>query len=378
MSEKQFRSFFSADPKLQVKAHGRVNLIGEHTDYNGGFVLPTCIPQCTRVHLRARDDRRVRIASLGVPRDESLFEFELGSEKVGSHWSDYVQGVTFVLAREGKKLSGFDCLIESDVPMGSGLSSSAALEVSLLKGLNQLFTLGLDGLHVARLGQLVENDFVGARVGIMDQMAASLGTFGEALFIDTRHLTFERIALPLESVDLIVINSGVAHNHAHGDYNQRRRECEEAARLLNVSELRDLTPADLDRVSALPQPLARRARHVITENDRVLRSVEALKTRDFKTLGRLFDESHLSMRDDYEVSVPQVDRLVELCRAQPAVYGARLTGGGFGGSIVALCKVGSARAVARSVKRDYDRAAGAQATVLVPNLPSVPETDASL
>ena len=208
--------------------------------------------------------------------------------------------------------------------------------------------------------------FVGAMVGIMDQMVVSLGKPGEALFIDTRDLTYQSLPLPLNEVELLVINSGVAHSNANGDYNQRRAESEHACEQLGIKQLRDLGEADLDKLGKLPDNLARRARHVITENARVLSAVDALKARDYDRLGELFLASHASMRDDYLVSVPEIDTLVELCMKHSPVYGARLTGGGFGGSIVALTRMGTGREVGRLVSLEYRSRSGRQATVLVP------------
>jgi galactokinase len=253
--------------------------------------------------------------------------------------------------------------------MGAGLSSSAALEVAILKGLSELSDLGLDPVRVAVLGQRVENEFVGARVGIMDQMESSLGNFGEALFIDTRHMTYKVLPLLSPKMELLVINSGIKHSHASGEYNQRRKECEKACELLGVRELRDLTMSDLPRLNELPTILRRRARHVITENTRVLEAVRALERHEFRALGELFNLSHLSMRDDFEVSIPQIDALVEICQAQSKVFGARMTGGGFGGSIVALVHGGASMDIGEKVVAEYRRRTGFSASILVP-LPS--------
>ena len=359
-----FLALFDRPPTVTADAPGRVNLIGEHTDYNGGFVLPVAIPQRTRVELTPRDDNRARVFSRDLPAD-GLVEFSLGSEAPGRGWLDYVQGVAAVLRLEGHRLGGFDARIQSDVPVGSGLSSSAALEVALLRALRSAFGLAIDDVELARLGQVAENSFVGARVGIMDQMAASLADEHSALFIDTRSLDHRRVPIPADA-ELAVVNSGVAHAHAEGDYNTRRRECEQASERLGVRELRDVDLDGLPRVFRLPAPLDRRARHVITENARVLAAVEALETADLSHLGTLFYESHASMRDDYEVSVPEIDLLVDLARHEPDVYGARLTGGGFGGSVVILARAGLAGTVAKRVAESYQERSGRIPAVLVP------------
>ena len=251
------------------------------------------------------------------------------------------------------------------MPLGSGLSSSAALEVAVLRALRALFGLALDDVRLAQLGQRAENDFVGAPVGVMDQMAASLADDHTALFLDTRTLQYEQVPLPAGGA-LVVINSGVAHNHASGDYRTRRAECEQAAAALGVPQLRDLGLANLPRVASLPEPIARRARHVITEDERVLESVAAMKAGDLRRLGELFAASHASQRDDFEVSVPEIDLLVDLASRESGVFGARLTGGGFGGSIVALVDADVAHAVGSRVSRTYAERSGKTATVLVP------------
>jgi galactokinase len=360
-----FQRQFGYPPSAQSDAPGRVNLIGEHTDYNGGFVLPTAIPQRTHVALAVRPDRTVRVRSTALGAEGELRSYDFGSEHRGGTWLDYIQGVTMLLRQGGFSLSGMDILIDSQVPVGSGLSSSAALTVSLMRGLRQAFSLALNDVAIARFGQRVENEFVGAQVGIMDPMAASLADDGTALFLDARSLHFERVPLP-EGADLVVIHSGVSHSHAAGDYNTRRRECEEAARLLGVPQLRDLTISDLERVQALPPPLNRRARHVVTENARVEQAVAAMRAGDLERLGKLFNASHDSMRDDYEVSIPVIDLLVEFACADPAVYGARLTGGGFGGSVVILAQRDLGSQVAQSLVHRYAQRSGLQARILVP------------
>jgi galactokinase len=344
-------------------APGRVNLIGEHTDYNGGFVLPTAIPQQTRVSLTPSSGRSVAARSANA---DVAGTYILGEEQHRGDWVDYVQGVTWALRDAGfGELRGFDLDVSSDVPLGAGLSSSAALEVAVLRAIRSAFGLELDDVRMALLGQRAENDFVGARCGVMDQMAATLADGATALFLDTRSLEFRRVPLPRDA-DLVVIHSGVSHEISGGDYNTRRAECEEAARRLGVPELRDLGLADLDRVMALDEPLGRRARHVVTEDARVLEAVDALEHADLRRLGQLFYASHASMRDDFEVSVPAVDLLVESAHADADVYGARMTGGGFGGSVVMLARPGSGRSAADRIARVYAERSGRAPTVLVP------------
>jgi galactokinase len=359
-----FHFLFGREPSVAADAPGRVNLIGEHTDYNGGFVLPTCIPQRTQVELAPRTDRRVRVASIGV--SAAVEEYALGEERSGRGWLDYVQGVTQILANDEHDFGGFDARIASNVPVGSGLSSSAALTVSLMRALRMAFAIDIEDLPVARTAQRVENQFVGAQVGIMDPMVCSLGDGEHALFIDARDFSYQRVALP-KNAELVVINSGLAHQHSAGDYNTRRSECERACSLLGIRQLRDLKTADLPRLAVLPEILQRRARHVITENDRVLAAVEAFQSGDLVTAGRLFFASHDSQRDDYQVSIPEVDLLIDLARPESGVYGARLTGGGFGGSVVLLVKAGCGRIVGGRIAEQYAVKTGLRATVLVPS-----------
>jgi galactokinase len=365
LSDPSFEALFGRQPSAVGEAHGRVNLIGEHTDYNGGYVLPTAIPQLTRVELTPREDDLARVASAEMGSPGEVVEFRVGGEQPRRGWVDYVQGVTKFLAEAGHRPGGFDLRVSSTVPIGSGLSSSAALEVATMRALRDAFGLDLDAVAMARIGRRAENEFVGAQTGIMDQMAASLADQGTALFLDTRSLAYQKVPLPPDA-DLIVLNSGVAHNHARGDYNTRRGECERAVARLGVAELRDVPVSDLARVEALPEPLNRRARHVVTEDERVLAAVDAMRHGDVVRLGALFYESHDSMRDDYEVSVPEIDLIVDLARRDRDVYGARLTGGGFGGSVVALARLGAGRAAAERLAAAYARESGQNPTVLVP------------
>jgi galactokinase len=274
-------------------------------------------------------------------------------------------GTTVALANSGRPIAGFDAVIASDVPVGAGLSSSAALEVALLRALRQAFSLELDDVTLARIGRAAETDFVGAPIGIMDQMAASLGDERTALFIDTRSLEFTRHALPPEG-ELVVVDSGVAHDHATGDYATRRNECERAAAILDVELLRDVT--NVAQLDVLPDVLRRRARHVVTENARVLEAVARLGSGDLERLGELLNASHASLRDDFEVSVPLVDRLVSIAQADADVFGARMTGGGFGGAIVAFARKGRGRDAGRRILEQY----GHRGRLLVPPSQGVP------
>jgi galactokinase len=280
-------------------------------------------------------------------------------------WADYVRAMAWALDLR-RFDRGFDARIESTLPLGSGLSSSAALLVATGRAIREAFHLELDDLAIAVLARKAETDFVGAPVGIMDQMACSLADTSAALFIDTRSLTYTRVPLPA-GVELLVIDSGVRHNHASGDYRVRRDECHRAAALLGVKTLRDVALNDVRAINDLPDPLNRRARHVVTENARVLATVDALGAGNLKEVGRLFFESHASMRDDFEVSVPAVDALVDTAGAMDGVYGARLTGGGFGGAIVAMTDAGRAAAIGEAITLQHNRHSSHRAAVLVPN-----------
>lgn len=368
-----FARRFARDPETTARAPGRVNLIGEHIDYNGGSVLPTVIPQCACVAIAAREGTEIRAASedLGA----SLESFSLESETPRGSWIDYVQGATQLLRVEGAPVGGFDAWIRSDVPIGSGLSSSAALLVALLRALRERFSLRLDDVQIARLAQRVENEFVGARVGIMDPMASSLGRERQALLLRTKDLTYRYVPIP-DAIEIVVVDSGQEHRNAAGAYNRRRAECEEAARRLEIASLCDLPVASWGRLAALPPPLDRRARHVVTENERVHAAVTALEGARVEELGALLDASHRSLRDDYEVSTPEVDALVEILRAREGVVGARLTGAGFGGAVVAAARAGAGEAAAHAAAREYARRTGLRGTVVVP--PGPLETGAEI
>ena len=360
---KSFFICFGRYPDVCADAPGRVNLIGEHTDYNGGYVLPTVLPYKTEVQIGRRPDRVVRGASLNVPG--SPVAYRLGDETRSHGWIDYVQGVTWALAAAGHTTHGFDFVVSSQVPIGKGLSSSASLEVAMCRALRSAYQLCLTDLDIARTSHRAEAEFVGAPVGIMDQMVCSLGESATALFLDASTAAYETIPLPSE-IEFGVVDSGIAHHHASGDYRIRRQECEEAARLLGVSKLRVLSSSDLPRIAELPEPLNRRARHVITENTRVLSAVAALRRNDPIALGHLFCESHRSMRDDFEISLPPIDRLISLAREDPRVLGARLTGGGFGGSIVLLCEASHAASATADLVDRYRTRTQLTAHALVP------------
>lgn len=364
-----FERIYGRPAMATGRAPGRVNLIGEHTDYTGGLVLPMATPQKTTVALALRDDEEVHAHTDLTPREGADASFRLGAEAVRGGWIDYVQGVITALRASGVEVHGFDATIESTVPAGSGLSSSAALSVALLRGLRGLFGLSISDVEIARLGQKAETDFVGAPVGVMDPMAASLGDPHGALFIDTRTLAHERIPFPEERAGLVVIDSGISHANAGPEYRARRTECEQIEKLLCVDYLGAVRPSEIPREPVLPEPLVRRMRHVVTENERVRAAVAALRSQDVERLGELLSASHASMRDDFEVSLPDIDRLVAIADATPGVLGARLTGGGFGGCVIALvarAENTDLAATAADIARDYSSVTGRAGKAVIP------------
>ncbi|GAA5512796.1 galactokinase [Deinococcus carri] len=331
-----FADLFGRSPEVTAQAPGRVNLLGEHTDYQGGFVLPSAIPQHTVVALGRSGGERHRLYSVNYGQ-----MLEVTPGETGTEFAPYVTGC---LALTGVP-DVLDVWISSDVPSG-GLSSSAALEIATLRALRELYALPLSDVDLALLGQRVEHEFVGVKSGIMDQMASSLADTRHMLFLDTR--TLERRKLPLPAGgEVLVLDSGVPRRLAESGYNTRRAEVEEAARLLGVPELRDV--ADVEALADLPELLLRRARHVVSENARVLRALDA----PAPLFGELMNASHASLQSDYEVTVPRVDELVALLQAHPDVYGARMTGAGFGGAVVALARTDTAQRVARDVLAQY-------------------------
>jgi galactokinase len=336
-----FQQVFGVPAATDANAPGRVNLLGEHTDYNEGYVLPTTIPHTTRVQMAHATGDMFGCYSANL--DECV-EFNEGAP---TGFARYVYGCIATLRQRGDRLTPVVLHVHSDVPIGKGLSSSAALEVAVLRALRQLFSLEFDDVELALLAQRAEVQYAGVRCGILDQMASSLGRSGQMLFLDTR--TLQRTLMPLPpGGEIVVIDSGVARELGSTAYNQRRRECERAAQLLGVPALRDVENVAL--VEQLPQPLNRRSRHVVSENQRVLEASAGVSAARF---GQLMNESHASLRVDYEVSIDSLDELATLLQSHPSVYGARLTGAGFGGACVALVHAQSAGQVSRDVIAAY-------------------------
>ena len=349
-----FRSRFGGEPDGLWRAPGRVNLIGEHTDYNDGYVLPFAIDRASRVAVALRDDRRVRIASTfegGEPVETTL---DAIANRRFSGWSAYPFGVVWAFGEAGTDLAaarGFDLAVDSDVPVGAGLSSSAAIEMATAVALNDLWAVGADRAALARIGRRAENVAVGAPTGIMDQAASVFGETDAAVFLDCRSLEVEQVPLGFAAAGLalLVVDTKVEHAHATGGYRDRRDACERAAKELGVPALRDVAVDELPDAERRLDPVTfRRVKHIVTEDARVLESVAALKAHDTAAFGRLMYASHASMRDDFEISVPELDTVVEVARGHGAV-GARMTGGGFGGSAIALLPADDADGLATAV-----------------------------
>jgi galactokinase len=365
---RRFVERFGGAP-ITYRAPGRVNLIGEHTDYNDGFVMPVAIGFDTCVAVAPRSDRKLLVYSQNYSEQAELDLDHLPSSRSG-RWSDYVAGVAIMLGRSGKKVSGVNLLVDGNVPLGAGLSSSASLEVAVGYALldqseradgTDAGHASIDLTQLARLCQQAENEFVGARCGIMDQFVSSHGEHGKALLLDCRSLDYRQLPLP-DDVVLAVCNTMVKHSIAQGEYNRRRAECEEGMRILskhlpNARALRDVTLEDLKAYGReLPEVVLRRCRHVVSEDARVVEAAAALEIGDLVAFGKLMRESHRSLRGDFEVSCAELDLMVELAGKAEGVYGTRMTGGGFGGCTITLVRSDCAAAFQRTVSDGYERA----------------------
>mgnify|MGYP005836551313 CR=1 FL=1 len=348
----QFTRQFGQPPRFVVRAPGRVNLIGDHTDYNEGFVLPMAIDRAVYIALRPRADDTILIHSLDF---DDIVQFEINRmEKGPVSPAEYVKGVVFALLERRLPLRGWEGVMKGDVPIGAGLSSSAALELAIARALITVIDAPWDAKAMALSGQRAENEWVGMKCGIMDQMISATGVANHAVMIDCRDLSTTPLPLPAESI-VIVLDSNTRRGLVDSAYNERRAQCEEVATFFGVPFLRDLTYAQFQEKAALLSDVSRRrARHVITENERVLAARDALLAGDAVRFGQLMVESHASMRDDFEISTPALNLLVETALAHPACYGARLTGGGFGGAGVALVRQGDVKAFLAHIDRAYD------------------------
>lgn len=366
-TQNQFHQSFGYAPTHHFQAPGRVNLIGEHTDYNQGFVLPCAIDFQTVVSCAARSDQQVRVVALDY--DNACDSFSL-AEPIKSLskplWTNYIRGVVSHLLQDFPSLGGMDLVISGNVPQGAGLSSSASLEVVIGTAFNQLYQLGLTPQQIALNGQAAENQFVGCNCGIMDQMISALGHKDHALLLDCRDLSTRLVSMP-QSMAVVIINSNFRRNLVGSEYNTRREQCQQGAAWFGKTWLRDVTLEEfLEQQGAMVPAVAKRVRHILTENLRTLEASEALATGDLCHLGRLMAASHRSMRDDFEITVPQIDILVDIL--QQAIGdegGARMTGGGFGGCVVALLPESKVEAVRQKVAKSYYAATGLNETFYV-------------
>ncbi len=367
--EESFRQIFGGPPEVVVRAPGRVNLIGEHTDYNDGFVLPAAIDRYIWFAGRRRADRRVQAHAVDF---QDAVEFSLDAvERDSRHvWSNYLRGVSKFLEEGGCRLPGADLVLGGNVPREVGLSSSAAVEVGAAAFWQELANLRLAPLDIVKLSRRAENEFVGVPCGIMDQFISVLGRQDHALFLDCRSLAYRHVPLRGD-IKIVVCNSGVKRALAQSEYEVRLKQCRQAVAQLGtvglaVKSLREVEPEELDVASGtLSELLLKRARHVVTENQRVLQAVKALEEKDLDRFGELMNASHESLRDDYEVSSRELDVLVELAWKQPGIVGARITGAGFGGCTVNLVQQEAAEAFAEAVRKGYQEALGLKVEIYV-------------
>ncbi len=356
-----FTERFQDSTPFIVRAPGRVNLIGEHTDYNQGFVLPMAIEQAVWVAFRRRKDRQVIIHSLNFDETASFSLDDL--KKEGNSWIEYIKGVAWAMQGAKMTLTGWEGVMLGDVPIGSGLSSSAATEIAALRAFAETSRLEWDETYAAQLALRAENEWMGLNCGIMDQMAATAARYGHALLLDCRTLKYDYIRIP-RNITFAVLDTGTRRDLVSTLYNDRQRECEAAARHFGVESLRDVTREVLaEKGDGLDETLLRRARHVVTENVRVLDVVPALLYGDAKQAGRLLNESHTSLRDDFEVSSPALDQIVDIARESPACTGARMTGAGFGGCAIAMVKTSQVEKFSSYVAERYRQASGLEARI---------------
>ncbi len=360
-----FMAHFSRVPEYVARAPGRVNLIGEHTDYNDGFVLPCAIGPSTMVAVSKRDDDIVEVVAADFGNASDSFRLKTPLERNLKHpWADYVRGMISALQNAGHALSGAQMAIAGNLPKGAGLSSSASLEVAVGKAMLALTGTDIDHSRLAQIAQMAECDFVGTKCGIMDQLISAQGKAGHALLIDCRSLALTDAPVP-DDVAIMIVHSGVTRGLVDGHYNERRRQCEEAAKAMGVPALRD---ADLDMLAAagLDATTAKRARHVISENQRTLDATDALAKSDLAALGELMAQSHASMRDDFEITVPPIDNLVALLqKAIGTKGGARMTGGGFGGACVAIMPTTHVEDVRAEIEAAYKTPDGQMPLIMI-------------
>ncbi len=356
----EFTSRFGAPPAVMVRAPGRVNLIGEHTDYNAGFVLPVAIDLAVWIALRPRPDRRVIVHSLDFTE---IAEFFLDDLQKGGGWVEYLKGMAWAMQVGGCELQGWEGVLAGDIPIGAGLSSSAAVEMASARAFAAVSNLPWSAVEMAKLGQEAENRWLGVNCGIMDQMISAGGVAGHALLIDCRTLETRPVPLPLETL-IVVLDTSTRRGLVDSAYNQRRAQCEAAANVFGVPALRDVSLAQFEaRAGELDAVTRRRARHVISENERTLQAAAAMQRGDMLTLGSLMDASHESLRDDFEVTNDALNAIVTCARRQAGCLGARMTGAGFGGCAVALVRSDSISAFGAGVQACYEQSTGLKAGI---------------
>ncbi len=349
-----YLAHFEAPAQKASIAPARVNLIGEHTDYNDGFVLPAAIDFYTCVAGALNNDNAVNVVALDFNETDHFDLSAKDIQKSEALWKNFIRGAFYILKNQGYQLHGCNLVISGTIPKGAGLSSSASLEVALLATLNDLFQLNLSKLDMALIGQKIENEFVGLSCGIMDQLSVACGEKNRAILIDCQDYSIDTVKVPSE-LSIMIVNSNVKRELTQSGYNDRRRECEQAAQLLGISSLRDITIEEFTTSkSRLPDLISRRARHVISENKRVLDTIDALNKCDYAHLSALMRRSHISMRDDYEITVPEIDFLVDIIGdVLGSNGGVRMTGGGFGGCVVALVPSSLIEPVHTAIQDNY-------------------------
>ncbi len=358
-----FQTHFNAKPEILVRAPGRVNLIGEHTDYNDGFVLPMAIDREVMIALRPREDETIRLYSLDLETESA---FELSSLVREGDWIEYPKGIAYELLKAGFKLKGFDAIMTGDVPRGAGLSSSAAVELAIARAFSAVSGFEWNAPAMAKLAQKAENEWVGVNCGIMDQMASAACKEGFALFLDCRSLEIQHAPLP-KGVSVVILDTSTRRGLVDSAYNERRSQCEEAASWFGVKALRDVSVEEFNKRSkdGLNALAAKRAKHIVTENARVLEAIEVMKAGNVKRLGELFNASHDSLRDDFEVTNDALNIMVDCAREQKGCYGARMTGAGFGGCAVALVNEANAAEFVNAVSKAYKQKSSMEAAVYV-------------
>lgn len=387
--KQSFASYFNSESEIIVRAPGRVNLIGEHTDYNDGFVLPMAIDRAVWLALRPRTDKTVRLFSLDIPTPPNTSlpadsTFELHALTKGSGWVEYPKGIAYQLQEAGYELNGFDAVMTGNVPRGAGLSSSAAVELAVARAFAAVSGFAWDAPKMAKIAQKAENEWVGVHCGIMDQMASAVCQEGHALFLDCCSLGFQHVPLP-RGVSIVILDTSTRRGLVNSAYNERRIQCEEAAHWFGVKALRDLSvdefergklvlpkehrdnvrPVEEGKEERLDEVVLKRARHIITENARVLEAVNVMKAGNVKRLGELFNASHDSLRDDFEVTNDALNIMVDCAREQTSCYGARMTGAGFGGCAVALIKQQNAKEFVNAVSAAYRQRSGLETSVYI-------------